>query len=126
MKLTPYTSEEMREQFMDHLRTTIDYWSRVPETYPEKKNATAKELLEGLTHSILAMIDGCADLPAMDIVLRPHPDDKKYHLSQGERWIKDGTVINGDCHLHELLYKRNTHANQPEIPLPEDRHGIDS
>jgi hypothetical protein len=66
-------------------------------------NCTIKGKLEGLAFSILNIFDGTTGLPAMDIVLSPHPEDKDFALSEGERWYEEGMIIN-DCYLHELFY----------------------
>jgi len=45
-------------------------------------------------------------VPAMDITLRPHPDDEAFHKEQGENYFADGMVINdGGFYLHEHLKK---------------------
>ena len=63
------------------------------------------EKCNGLAFSILNIFDGTSiELPAMDIVLRPHEDDKEYLRGEGMDWFEDGMVIN-DCYLHELFYK---------------------
>ena len=98
-KSTAYTKEEAREMMLDHIRVMCEYWAR------EDRRPDIKDKLNGLAFSILTMLDGeTMELPAMDIVLRPHPDDKAYHQSNGEKWFKDGMVIN-DAPLHELFYK---------------------
>jgi hypothetical protein len=67
----------------------------------------------GLVHSMLARLDGSAGGPTLNLVARPHPDDKAYHQSLGEDWIEDGTVLNADVLLHELLYLPPRDAVKP-------------
>lgn len=89
-----WTAEEMKERFLRLLLATADEWAR----YPSK---TPQERCEGLAVSMLATFDGEGDLPAVDLVLRPHENDKEYHQGLEENWIEDGTVINANDSLHE-------------------------
>lgn len=100
-----YTVEEARRHVLDHIHGMVQYWATLPDQ-------TAYERCEGLAFSILVMFDGCAaGVPAMDIVLAPHPDDAAYHIEHGERWYQRGMMIN-DCHLHELFVEQR-HTVQP-------------
>lgn len=90
----PLTEDEMKERFMRLLLASADQCAREPKT--------PQEQCRGLAFSILATFDGsAADFPAIDLVLRPHGDDKEYHRDLGENWIEDGTVINERAYLHE-------------------------
>lgn len=91
----PWTSEEMKDEFLRLLIGLADEWARYPDKSP-------RERCRGLAFSILATIDGDSiAMPAIDLVLRPHEEDKEYHQEQGENWIEPGTVINADAVLHE-------------------------
>lgn len=93
-----YTPEEVREMFLGQVKMLARYWSTV-------ERETDLEKLEGLAFSLLNLFDGTsAALPAMDIVLRPYPEDKAFHESEGDNYFEDGQVIN-DCYLHELFHK---------------------
>ena len=97
---TPIPKEQIREKLVEHFRGLARYWANVP-------NQTTEEQLTGLIHSILTTFDGGSlEFPAFDLVARPCPEDKQYFIDQGEDWIENGTVINDDCQLHELLHKR--------------------
>lgn len=93
------TPEEIRDIFLRHLHMMVDYWhneSRRPDTLGK---------LNGLVHSILATIDGASiGIPSFELVAHVHPDDKSHHISAGQNWIEDGTVINADASLHDLWY----------------------
>lgn len=54
----------------------------------------------------MGIIDGISGgFPcSLDLVCRPHEDDMKYNIENGDDWIDGGTVIN-DCMLHELVLK---------------------
>ena len=94
----PYTAEEVRQQVLDLMRAYIGVWLK-------EDRETERERMEGLVFSILNIFDGTTlDLPAMDIVLRPHADDKQFFIDEGQRWYEDGMVIN-DCLLHEEWHK---------------------
>lgn len=94
-----YTAEEARAEFIGHVQHLAFYWSR--------QEGTPRELLDGLTHSILCIFDGVTHLPAFDIVLAPHEDNKQYAIDNGDNWYEPGMVIN-DCHLHDMLYREDT------------------
>ncbi len=94
----PYTPEEVREMFLENVRHLCHYWAGV-------ERDSVQEKLEGMAFSLLNMFDGTSvSMPAMDIVLRPHPDDKQFHEQQGDNYFQDGQVIN-DCYLHEEFHK---------------------
>lgn len=92
-----FTKDEVREQVLAHIRNVSHYWAA------EQNAGTVRERCEGVAFSVLSMIDGCTDLPAFDIVVRPHPDDKQFCIEEGENYMPDGLVINDDCHMHELF-----------------------
>ena len=99
------TAEDLRVEVIDHIRRIAAYWSE----HPEPK--TVRERCDGLAFSILNIFDGTTDLPAFDIVARPHPDDKEYDQSNGDDWIEDGTVINDGCMLHEIYYSNHPRSD---------------
>jgi hypothetical protein len=95
------TAEETRGELLDACRGLAAYWAS-----DAVERATCHERLMGFLHSVRCIFDGMSgNLPAFDLVVSPHPDDKEYHRSQGENWHEPGTVIN-DCMMHELLYRR--------------------
>lgn len=92
-----YTKEEVREQFISQVRRVYSYWASLP----DKSDI---DRCEGVAFSIMNIIDGTsAALPSFDLVVRPHPDDKKFHIDNGDDWYEDGQVIN-DCYLHDMLF----------------------
>lgn len=94
-----YTEEELRGIFIDGFKHLADYWAR------ECPNDSARAC-EGLAFSMLVMIDGCSSaFPcSVDLVMRPHPDDKAFLIEEGENWVGDGMVINSDVALHDEFY----------------------
>lgn len=95
------SEEDLRAQFMDGARCIARYWAGL-------EGKTSLEVAEGVVHSMLCMIDGCSSAfpSAIDLVARPHPDDKQYHIDNDKDWVEDGTVLNDNWSLHEELYKK--------------------
>ena len=92
-----YTADEVRQQLLDHMRAISRYWAKQPDQ-------TVAEKCDGLCFSILNIFDGTSmGLPAMDISLSPHEDDKEFNRSEGDNWYEPGQVIN-DCMMHEEWY----------------------
>lgn len=91
------TAEEARQVFLDHIRHVVGYWASLPDLSDIDK-------CNGVAFSILTLIDGCNSMPAMDVVMRPHPVDLDYAIINDEDYFVDGLVINGDCMLHDLFY----------------------
>lgn len=102
------TVEEVRETFLDQIRFLAHYWAR-------QKPNSSREACDGLAFSILNIFDGTSGLPAFDIIVRPHPDDKQYHIENGEDYYEDGMMIN-DCHLHEMYYRSKIDGDDNAIP----------
>jgi len=98
-----YTTDEIREKVLNHIRAMVQYWDNLPKE-------TTVEKLDGLAFSILTMLDGCTmDLPGFIVAPCPHEDDKSYHLDHKEKFYPDNSNIKVDgdiagC-LHELFYK---------------------
>jgi hypothetical protein len=96
------TKEEVRKDFLRQIRNIVNYWKSESRT----DTVDANGRIEGVAFSILALIDGANVMfPSMDLVMRPHPLDKKYHRKRKENWINDGLVINDDIELHEEFAK---------------------
>ena len=83
MDTTPreYTPEEIRTKFINHIWTMINYWEN------ESTTPNTKDKLEGLAHSMLAMLDGAQiGLPAFYVIPMAHPSDKDFHIKNGENY----------------------------------------
>ena len=96
-KAHEFTQEEVRNNFIQHVRAMIDYWSNQP--------GKPRDRISGCAFSILVALDGgSAALPGLRVIPYPHPDDKPYCEIQGENWYpNDGCDIAGS--LHEHLYR---------------------
>lgn len=86
-----YTEEELREHLLDHISHIAQYWANLPDKTPIER-------CEGVGFSIINIFNGVTYLPGFDIVVRPHPDDKQFHIDNDENYYEDGTVAN-NCHL---------------------------
>lgn len=100
-----YTTDEVREMFMNHIRGLISYWDDVLDRTPREK-------LSGLAHSILVTLDGGSiAVPGFIVAPCPHESDRQHHSDQDENWFPENheneDKINGDIagNLHALLYK---------------------
>ena len=95
------SKEQARENFLTAIRGAVEYWE------DEERAQTSKKKLEGLAFSILNIIDGSGMImPALDICLSPHPDDKQYAIDNGEEWYEPGMCINDDVMLHEFWHQK--------------------
>jgi len=101
MKSREFTTDEVREQFMNHVKMLIDYWDNVDDR-------TTKEKISGFAHSLLATIDGSSvELPAFVLAPAPHESDKNYHIENQENYYAENENVKCDIAggLHDLLYK---------------------
>lgn len=91
------TAEEVREEFLQQVRAYAHYWATLPDQTPQDR-------CDGMAFSILNILDGNTMLPAFNLTVAPHPEDKEYHIAQGDNWYEPDMLIN-DCMLHEFYYK---------------------
>ena len=95
---TAYTAEEVMDKLLANLHALADHWG--------KSTNDPQAAAEGMAFSMLVILDGeSAALPPMDLVLCPHPDDKEYLSSRGERWFERGMVVSSDGSLHERFVR---------------------
>lgn len=87
------TVEEVRTEFLEQVKVISGYWANLPDK-------TDKERCEGVAFSILNIIDGSSCLPAFDLLVSPHEDDKQFHIDEGEDYYEPKMMIN-DCMLHD-------------------------
>jgi hypothetical protein len=94
-----FTQEEIRSQFLSHVRHLVAYWAKLPEK-------TARERCEGVAFSILSTIDGCSmELPAFVLVPAPHPDDREFSRKRRENWYPDAPRVKL-CDIAGALHDR--------------------
>lgn len=97
-----YTKEEMRQMFLVASKNIAHYWSQ-----EERKTDGNEDMILSAFFSLFNIFDGTSgSFPcAIDLVLRPHPDNKQYCIDEGEKWVEDGMAINDDCYLHDMIFK---------------------
>jgi hypothetical protein len=98
-----FTAEEARQQLYRIMRGYCAYWSAIATDPRQAARApkTEKERMEALCFSLLNILDGGnGGLPAFDLVLAPHPEDRAFQQAQGACWYEPGMVIN-PVEMHE-------------------------
>lgn len=101
-----YTEDEIKEQFLDHIRMLVHYWDNL------ETNHTQKERLDGLAFSILGVIDGSSvSLPSFILAPLPHEKDKEFAINNNENYYPQNHKVDIKCDiggtLHESFYKKN-------------------
>ena len=87
------TVEEVRSDFLSHVRAMAHYWANAPGT-----ELSVQERCEGVAFSILAAIDGCApNLPYLRLVIGDY--------DSGNDEYPSGAVLNRVVELHALFYQ---------------------
>lgn len=112
----PYTAEEVREQFLQHLHTNAAYWAKL--------GRTPQEIADGVTFSILVALDGHADLPAFDMLASPHPTDQDFHEKEGTNYYERGTSLHDGegILLHTLYYQAPTSPHYAAVQQRMKEH----
>ena len=91
------TKLEVQKNFISTIKGMAEYWDSLPDK-------TSKEKLDGLSFSILAMLDGCnVGFPGFKVIPFPHPDDKQYAIDNGEDYYPSTVDIAGT--LHEQYHR---------------------
>lgn len=98
------TEDEVRDEFLEHIRVMIDYWNNV-------ESQSTKDKLEGLAFSILVAIDGGSSaLPSFVLAPLPHEDDKQFNIDGDEDYYPENHNSDVKCdiagYLHELLFRK--------------------
>lgn len=96
------TKEEVQTALLKHIRKMVDVWEN-------SDKATTRDKLNGLAFSILAALDGEADLlPSFIVAPLPHHEDKEYKLEIGVDYFPEN---------HELLkdIKANVSGDLHEV-----------
>ena len=98
-----YTAEEVRDLLIKNIRARAKFWADLPEVdRATGKPITIQDRCNGVAFSILTLLDGCADMPAFDLVPSPHKEDKSFHIGVGENWYERVVL---DFMLHEYYYQ---------------------
>jgi hypothetical protein len=95
-----YTSEEVRDMFLQQVASVLNYW-----VDQKSRGMEIRDMMEGLVHSILVIIDGgSCELPGFTLCPNPAPADKEYLQERGENWFPTESVDIGGG-LHEMWHK---------------------
>lgn len=100
-----YTTEEVRLQFIQHVRGMIQHWSHsTPPADIAAKEAlmTQAELIErrvsGVCHTLLSMMDGAmVGIPGFKLITNSHPVDKQFYIDNGENYYTDVESVVGEA-----------------------------
>lgn len=93
----PYTEEEARAMFLDHVRGVIKYWAQLD------TSRSIEERISGAVFSTLVALDGEAmELPGYEV--RPLNDagNTAWAKANGMNWYDEGCDIGGS--LHDQLH----------------------
>lgn len=98
------TEDEVRTEFLNHIRHLVKYWEKVDDR-------DCKGKLEGLAFSILAMLDGTSvDICGFIVAPSTHEDDKQYYIDNGEDYYPQNHESDIKCDiagsLHDLFYEK--------------------
>lgn len=105
-----YTTEEVRLQFIQHVRVLIQYWSHNPppaDIAAKEALMTPSQLIEsrvsGCCHSLLALIDGsCVNIPGFKLIPNSHPDDKQFYIDEGENYYTTVESVVGEAAADDI------------------------
>lgn len=107
----PYTKEEVIEQFMNKVWSSIRYWTTIP-----KKSIAGR--ISGFAFTLLAELDGCsASLPKFIVAPDPHPDDRSFCESEEVEWFPENYENRIECDISGSLHEvfRNFEPYYPEL-----------
>ena len=107
-----YTAEEMRDMFLDHCWTLVNYWAQLDNPSPTHGENETRARLSGLMHSFLTSMDGMSGNLSFGFTLVPscHPSDPEYHRDNGDNWYPPNENLEADGALsfmmHDYMHKR--------------------
>ena len=92
-----YTAEEVQDKFLTEVEHAVSYWSN---SNPEME---LDERLQGLTYSIMSLIDGShMELPGFKLIPSIHPADKQQALDMGLDYYEEVDIAGT---LHEVIFQ---------------------
>lgn len=95
-----FTEDEVRDQFLDHVRYLSKYWREV-------KDITTDEKLDGLAFSILWAIDECnSSLPSFILAPLPHIGDMRFRINKNQDYFPENHKSNVKCDIGGCLHER--------------------
>jgi len=103
-----WTTDEVREKFIEHCLHMAKYWAEVKDPARIGSESEVHARCEGVVFSILSALDGCnAALPGFIVAPDPHPDDTDFNISQGNNYYPRSEPSANDIagSMHELISK---------------------
>lgn len=88
---------EVRKEFIEMIKHMIEVWSNIEGDYDRKY------LLNSLTCSFLSLLDGCSNMPKFIVAPDPHPEDKKYHIENNDKYYPENHSSNIKCDISGCL-----------------------
>lgn len=93
-------SQALRDELLAHIRAMVRYWATLPEVDPVTGlTLTTRGRCDGVAFSILSALDGCAGLPAFDLVAQVYAEDDEDRTGPAE-------VVMISEMLHEQYYRK--------------------
>ena len=93
-------SQALRDELLAHIRAMVGYWTKLPDLDPITGDAlTARDRCDGVAFSILSALDGCAGLPAFDLVARVYAEGDEEQTGPAE-------VVTISEMLHERYHRK--------------------
>jgi len=107
-----YTRDEVKALFQSAVRDRVKHWAgtTVPPGLIDRADGDeVRARLEGLAFSIMTLLDGeTCELPKFAVIPDPHPDDRKFHIKEGEDYFPPLRTRAPICDiagaLHETLF----------------------
>lgn len=97
--LLEYTTEEVRDLFLEQIASLVDHWIN------EDRAPKLKDKMNGLVHSILVIFDGkSSDMPAFIVAPMPHKNDKDYNINKGNEWFPENISSEVHCDIAGVLH----------------------
>lgn len=93
-----YTKQEVKQKFLEDVIISIREWDNYPKM-------TTTRRLEGLAFSIMAIIDGAsANVPSFLLAPLPCPEDKPYHIGNGNNYYPENKQEQVNCDIGGSLH----------------------
>jgi len=116
MKPRQYTSDEIRDQFLESIWMAVDEWAKTTHAHDERDRCS------GLAHSILTIIDGLDGgfRSGFHLVPTGHYTNPSHWRGQGKNWwpvnddfdIEKHCVVNANDILNDIFYEYDPKRKQ--------------
>lgn len=105
------TTKEVRDRFLSHVRTMVDYWATIPDTDLGDGETEAHRRVSGVAFSILALLDGSSiGIPGFIVAPCPHRYNRESCMRAEENWYPENHDSEVNCDiggdLHEYYHEK--------------------